>query len=217
MPKPPWLQKRRSPMLVAWLSVGLAAVVILLAVMRGGQEDSAPPNRTTATESAGTSSGEEALPSKPVPSSPEADLEAQRPILPLLASDPPAVEGVIAPEPAIPEPPPEQRAPIDVPIAPDIPRIDVARQLAQPILEFAQEKPVEVRRLLQQVAEMSAVPVDSSAVEVDPWRERLERPVTLVLKQTTVGEILSAVMELSGLRTETIDGVIHILPPVEDT
>jgi hypothetical protein len=204
-------------MLVAWLSVGLAAVVILLAVMRGGEDDSAPPARTTVVESVGASSADQAPPSEPAASSHETDVEADRPILPLLANDPPAAEGVIAPERAAPETPPEERAPIDVPIAPDLPKVDVAKQLAQPILLFAQEKPVEVRRLLQQVAEMSAVPVDSSAVEVAPWRERLERPVTLVLKKTTVGEILSAVMELCGLRTETIDGVIHILPPAEST
>jgi hypothetical protein len=200
-------------MLVAWTSVGLAAAVLLWAVMRGNDaptsssqgEISAPAADGGRSEDPSTaeSTGDAAI-------SEIVDADAEQPILPSLAGDPPPAEGVIAADPPVPQ---EDQRPIDVPMAPDIPRIDVAKQLAQPILEFSQEKPVQARRLLQQVAELSAVPVDSSAVEIDPWRERLDRPVTLVLKETTVGGILAAVLELAGLRTETRDGVIHILPP----
>jgi hypothetical protein len=203
-------------MLVAWTSVGLAAAIMLWVVMRGNDaststtqsespapaEDGGRPAQSLPPESTGNAAPSEIT-----------DADAERPILPSLAGDPPPAKGAIAAEPPVPQ---EDQRPIDVPIAPDVPRIDVAKQLAQPILEFSQEKPIQVRRLLQQVAEMSAVPVDSSAVEIDPWKERLDRSVTLVLKETTVGGILAAVIELSGLRTETIDGVIHILPPAAE-
>jgi hypothetical protein len=91
-------------------------------------------------------------------------------------------------------------------------QLDVAAQLRQPILEFTQNKPVEVRQLLWQLAELSAVPIDASAVDIEPFQERLDRPVTLALKETTVGAILDEIAEQAELTVEISEGVIVLHP-----
>lgn len=204
-----WSRRLRSPTLIAWTSVSLAAAVVLIVILRGD------PASETRTEAPGAATKSEVNPPPVAPSGTTTDVPSP------IASDPPidVPMAVDVPDPAV-EPitpvvasDPADLEPIDVPIAEDVVRFDVATQLRQPILEFTQDKPVEVRKLLIQVAELSAVPIDASAVEVDPWRERLERPVTLALKETSVGGILAAVVEQAELRTEIVEGVIRVLPP----
>ena len=50
--------------------------------------------------------------------------------------------------------------PIVPEFAPDLPAVDVAAQLSLRIEEYSQTRPVQVRLLLRQIAELSAVPVD---------------------------------------------------------
>ncbi|MBX3444412.1 MAG: hypothetical protein KF774_18580 [Planctomyces sp.] len=128
------------------------------------------------------------------------------PIDPVLAAD---VAPALDPDP---ESDPDA-APIDVPLAEDGPRFDIAAQLRQPVLEYSQPKPAAVRELLKQIAEMSAVPIDASAVEAAPWNERLDREVTISLTGTSVGGILQAVVQQAELRTELGDDAILVLPP----
>jgi len=209
-----WSRKMRSPTLIAWTSVSLAAAVILGVVLRGERASDSNPRPST---------DEKEPPAKAefVASSVAAQERSSPPAVEGRVDDPPIDVLLAADDPVPVEPPnetvaadnPAERAPIDVPIAEDVVRFDVATQLRQPIREFTQAKPVEVRKLLVQVAELSAVPIDASAVEIEPWRERLDRTVTLALKETSVGEILDAVVQQVELRMEIADGVIRVLPP----
>ena len=94
-----------------------------------------------------------------------------------------------------------------------LPAVDVAAQLSLRIEEFSQTRPVEVRLLLRQIAELSAVPVDLSAVEIDPWRAKLDRAATFELKQTTVGKVLDEILKQAELSYRHKDGVIFVTPP----
>jgi hypothetical protein len=150
--------------------------------------------------------GNEAPAAEPVAIEPPAvaHVEDLAPISVPIAPDPqPAVQAAA---------PPADLAPIDVPMAVDVPRLDVAKQLAQPILEFTQDQPVAARNLLRQIAEMSAVPIDVTAVEIAEYQERLERPVSVGLKETTVGAILDEVAMQAGLRVEIAREVIVVRP-----
>jgi hypothetical protein len=129
---------------------------------------------------------------------------------------PPAAEPPRLPEP-LPAEAPQVAAVADRPIvpdfAPDVPAVDVATQLSLRIEEYSQTRPVPVRLLLRQIAELSAVPVDLSEVEIDPWRAKLDKPVTVELRQTTVGKVLDEILRQSELSYRHRDGVIFVAPP----
>jgi hypothetical protein len=165
------------------------------------------------------------------PSTPEARVEKSRfedsvPAAPLAAAGPVPETSKVEPPPApmierpkLPAPPPPE-APVaaadNQPIAPelaaDLPAVDVAAQLAVRIEEFSQARPVEVRLLLRQIAELSAVPVDLSAVEKDPWKAMLDQEITVSLKDTTVEGILAEVLGQTGLQWQLRQEAITILP-----
>jgi hypothetical protein len=131
-------------------------------------------------------------------------------------SAPPATEPPQLPEPP-PVKPPQGTAVADRPIlpefAPDLPAVDVAVQLALKLEEYSQTRPVPARLLLRQVAELSAVPVGLSEVEIDAWRANLDKPVTVELRQTTVGKVLDEILRQSELSFRHRDGVIFVTPP----
>jgi len=209
--RPEWSRRMRSPLAVAWASIFITAIAALWLFLREDPDrdgtrqpsplvvDSAPSERKPPAEAPA------ATPNPPA--SPD-----EQPIsVPVATDNEPADPPPVA---ATPEPPvnPADLLPLDVPMAADNLRLDVAAQLRQPILEFTQNKPVEVRRLLWQLAELSAVPIDASAVDIEPFQERLDRPVTLALKETTVGEILDALAERAELTVEISEGVIVLHP-----
>lgn len=91
--------------------------------------------------------------------------------------------------------------PITVELAPDQPPIDVAKQLAIPIRRFRITQPTPLRTVLRQLVEMTAVPVDPSAIELT---DRLDQLVTLDHQDGPLTEILAAILQQAGL-TYTID------------
>jgi hypothetical protein len=122
--------------------------------------------------------------------------------------------------PKLPAPPPPEapaaaadNRPIEPELAADLPAVDVAAQLSLRIDEFSQTRPVEVRLLLRQIAELSSVPVDLSAVEIEPWRAKLDRSVSIELRQTTVGKVLDEIVKQAELSYQQRDGVIFLTPP----
>jgi hypothetical protein len=128
-------------------------------------------------------------------------------IPPPLAGLPPVPPngGVIAARPG----PDDQ--PIAVPLAPDLPVIDVDAALRQRIVSIEQLDPVPASRLLQQVAEMAGVTIDARSVLDDPkLAERLNAPVTLNLADTTVRDILQSVLDQARLKFETADFGIRV-------
>jgi hypothetical protein len=147
---------------------------------------------------------------------PDSVVEAPKEELPPIVAAP-AVE-----PPKLPELPPVEAPQVaavadDRPIvpefAPDLPPVDVAAQLSLKIEEYSQTRPVQVRLLLRQIAELSAVPVDLSEVEIDPWRAKLDQAVTLELKKTTVGKVLDEILRRTELSYRHRDGVIFVTPP----
>jgi hypothetical protein len=109
--------------------------------------------------------------------------------------------------------PPAEEKPIDVPVAPDLPVIDVDAALRQRIVSIEQPDPVPASKLLQQVAEMAGVTIDARAVLDDPAvADRLNAPVTLSLADTTVRDILQSVLDQARLRFETGEFGIRVSP-----
>ncbi len=109
-------------------------------------------------------------------------------------------------------PAPDQK-PIDVPVAPDLPVIDVDAALRQRIASIEQLDPVPASKLLQQVAEMAGVTIDARPVLDDRnVADRLNAPVTLSLADTTVRDILQSVLDQARLRFETGEFGIRVSP-----
>jgi hypothetical protein len=135
--------------------------------------------------------------------------------------NPPPLAGV----PPVPPVPAEDVAvqpgddrPIDVPLAPDPPRIDIAAALGQRIASIEQSEPVPASALLQQVAEMAGVTIDARAVIEDKsLAGRLNTPVTLRLTQTTVRDMLEAVLQQVGLKYEAGEFGVRVLAVEVDT
>lgn len=96
--------------------------------------------------------------------------------------------------PDAPQQSPQDARPIDVPLAPDEPFIDVESALSLPVLRFAQTQPVRALTLLRQLEELGGVPIDATAVLESPAAQRLDQPVTLELDQTTFGDLLQALL-----------------------
>jgi DNA-directed RNA polymerase subunit RPC12/RpoP len=116
-------------------------------------------------------------------------------------------------QPSVPPPAPSaDDLPLSVELAPEPPLIDVAAQLSLPIVQYSQSRPVSVRRLLEQVSELSAVSIDLSQVDVDPWRERLDRKVTVELKGTTIKGVLTTILDSVGLTWRDEQGLIVVMP-----
>jgi hypothetical protein len=150
---------------------------------------------------------------------------AEEPSAPPVAAE--IVEPPAATLPMVPEPiaaplvpvvvPPkvaaEDERPLNPVLAADPPPVDIPAQLSLKITEFAQLKPAEVRLLLRQIAELGAVPVDLSEVEVEPWKERLDRAITLELKDTTLAAVLNEILHQSNLGSRWQDGIIYVTPP----
>ena len=91
-------------------------------------------------------------------------------------------------------------------------RVDVAAALKQPILRFQQSKQVPFRILLDEVAELSGVPIrfDSKFRFI---AERLDRPVQLNLEKVTVADILQSLVEKVGLAYKIdLDGIRIVQP-----
>lgn len=77
--------------------------------------------------------------------------------------------------------------------------VDVAAALKQPIRRFEQVRSVPFRELLLQMEELAGVPIRFDEQQITDIDKRFEEPVSVILEQTTVGEILQAVVEQVGL------------------
>jgi hypothetical protein len=105
-------------------------------------------------------------------------------------------------EPPVPKPPdPEPPAPLDIPAA-----------LAVKIVKFEQTQNVPLKELLFQVEELAGVPIrlaDNAPANDDPvWNQ----DVSLRLNNTTVGDILKAVLEKAQLGYTMESDHIRIQP-----
>jgi hypothetical protein len=216
-PRPAWQAWLKSPQAAGWLTAAAVLLLILVIVFQ-------PDENPRVVTAQGIVS--------PSPLAPPADdgrqedgpgaaaiATAQQENSNIAAIEPPVGPAPVTdngtrPPATIEKPPaaidgdPAATRPIDVLLAADVPRIDVQRALNQPILELSQTQPVEFLVLLRQVEEMAGVPIDVSSVAAP----RLKMPVTLSLTKTTVGDILAALVEAAGLRLETTERGVRVIP-----
>ncbi len=107
----------------------------------------------------------------------------------------------------LPEPPDEP-----VPEAPKIETTEsIEARLKQKLARFEQVKPVPFVKLLDVLEDLVGVPIVWDLESVD--EKQLQKPVTLKLPQTTVGEILDAVLKQVGLERRIVDGRIELVIP----
>lgn len=85
---------------------------------------------------------------------------------------------------------------------------EITRALAQPISEFRQEKPVELRGLLKEVETLAGV-----EFRFDPDLDEevgLEQKVSLTIKATTVDQILVSLLARVRLARDVREGHVWI-------
>ena len=117
------------------------------------------------------------------------------------------------PNPAGPKPAPAgpMDRPIMVEIAPEPPPFNVQRSLQQKIVRFEQTRPLPLRKLLFQWAELAAIPVDISRVPA----ATLDQEFEFLLEDITLRELLDQFTSAAKLTAETSDEFGVRLIPVE--
>ena len=111
---------------------------------------------------------------------------------PMVVDNPPDAELAADERPIDPEFAPE-------PAPPPVRRIDLAVSLKQPIVRFDQPRSKPLSEILVSVAEMAGARITVDQEEIGPAAARLAEPVALRLENTTVGEILSSLLQPAGL------------------
>jgi hypothetical protein len=91
-----------------------------------------------------------------------------------------------------------------------VPAIDVAAGLAQHIVRFEQIKPVPLQDVLSFLEELLAVPIRGDNHEIADLDDLLQTPVTFQLENTTVRQVLKAVLAKAGLTFEVEVDAIHL-------
>jgi len=80
--------------------------------------------------------------------------------------------------------------------------LDVASALLQPIASYRTTQPVPLQTLLKELQDMAGVPIHADGLAV------ANKPITVRLQSTSVGDILRVVLEQAGLSyTSNVDGV----------
>lgn len=89
---------------------------------------------------------------------------------------------------------------------------EIATRLNQAVARFDQTKPVAFVKLLDVLEDMVGVAIVWDLDRVDD--EQLQKPVSMLLEQTTVGAILDAAIKQAKLQRRSADGKI-VLEPVK--
>ena len=91
-----------------------------------------------------------------------------------------------------------------------IPAVDVAAGLAQPIVRLEQLKPVPLQDVITFLEELLAVPIHGDKREIADLDDLLQTPVTFELENTTVRQVLKAVLAKAGLTFEVAPDAIRL-------
>lgn len=97
-------------------------------------------------------------------------------------------------------------------VAPKPPEVDVELRLSQPIKKFEQARAVPVRDLLELLEELIGVPIRVDRAALGTAAAELDRSITLRLASTTVGGILTAVLQQVDLAWEIDGQAIRVVP-----
>lgn len=138
---------------------------------------------------------------KPAPSVdkdpvPAVDVLADVPIEPLLALEPEPIELDFPPADAALVARADGVLP---PAAQPVREIDLEAALAQPLLEFRQDRSIPRRELLELLEEFLGAPIRYDAEELGDAAKSLEQLVSFTLERITVGDVLAKVLEGTGL------------------
>lgn len=100
---------------------------------------------------------------------------------------------------------------------PPLRRISVKNSLDFAIAEFTTENPITLHAFLKQVSTLSGIPFEIDLNALASRNVTLDLPVTIELKQTTVAQLLQAVLEPHGLGFVESDQTLTIsyLPKAE--
>ncbi|MCH7990377.1 MAG: hypothetical protein IID46_14645 [Planctomycetes bacterium] len=212
-----WLSVLQSPVGISWLVAGLLVFMLFLAAWPFGNSDSQDRSPLhNAQENSSSDNEENRAAEKFDP--------AKIAKLPNASNDVVDLKNVFPP-PVVAEKPvslieadqkqKQQSVPLRDPVAATIPpdSIDVKAALSQPILQYQLEKAVSLRKLLMDVEEMAGVPIrfdDSARAEE---LGLLDKPVSLRLEKTTVGEILKTLLKQVNLEYELGFNEIRIVSP----
>lgn len=229
-PMSTWGRLSRRPAALGWIVAALLAVILLIVVRPGrdrGRSDSVPPV-ATASQSADDKSSNNSQPARadeqnskaaaePDPTIPEADVT--KPVAKLELPPLPEPTEVVAaprddkPAPVVEKLPADEPKPAFQPAPAVLSPEAVEAKLRQKIVRFDQPKPVPFIKVLNTIEELAGVPIVWDLDRVDD--EQLQKPVTLQLKLTTVGEILDTLLKQVGLERRTVDGRIELRPPAQ--
>lgn len=97
-------------------------------------------------------------------------------------------------------------------VAPKQAEVDVELRLSQPIKKFEQLRAVPVRELLELLEELIGVPIRADREALGAAASDLDRSITLRLPSTTVGGILTAVLQQVDLEWEIDGQAIRVRP-----
>lgn len=95
---------------------------------------------------------------------------------------------------------------------PKQPVIDVKAALAQSIREYRLSNRVPLKSVLVELEEMAGVPISIDSQRIRAAGLRLDEPISLSLRSTTVGEILKTALGLAQLSFKTDDAGILVIP-----
>ena len=235
-PKSAWDRLSRRPALLGWIVAVLFAIVLLVVVNSGHQrgvpeadtpvvaenktpetarQESAEQNSKTAVEPDPNSPrANDQSPDEPKPKDnseqppPDATKDSPRDSQPPAAADPAEKPAAEEPKP-VPVPPEPAPAPASFVLSSEA----IEAKLRQKIARFDQPKPVAFVKLLDTVEELAGVPIVWDLDRVTD--EQLQQPVTIRLKETTVGEILDTLLKQVGLERRTVAGKIELVPRTE--
>lgn len=209
-----WITLLKSPVGIAWSVAGLFALMMLIAAWPFGRTSEkrvpdanrqkiAENTKPIKPEPTGTQKTDEF----PIPA-PVQEAKQSEPDRPPVVAEKPALPSVIPNEPKIPKPTPD-RPPVVAEIPPE--RINVVGALKQPIQQFHLQKPLPVRELLMLVDEMVPVPIQYKAAERDLGSEVFDKPISLKLDNTSVGDILKAILAEAELDYRIGINEIHVV------
>jgi hypothetical protein len=201
-----WLSILQSPVGISWFVAGLLAFMLLLAAWPFGNADSQDRSSLQNTqENPSTDNKEHQAAEEPdqakiakQPNTPDDAVD--------LKNDVPQPVAAEKPVPLIAEDQEQkpQSVPHRDPVAATIPPepIDVTAALSQPILRYQQKDAVSLRKQLMDVEEMAGVPIRFNDSERAEESALLDEPVSLLLENTTVGEILKGLLKQVHLEYE---------------
>ena len=237
-PKSAWDRLSRRPALLGWVVAALFATVLLVVVNSGRQrgvpetdtpvvaenktpknapQESAEQNSKTAVEpdpNSPPANDQSPDATKPKDNSeqplPDATKDSPRDSQPPAAADPAEKPAAEEPKPVQIPPAPE---PAPAPASFVLSAEAIEAKLRQKITRFDQPKPVAFVKILDTVEELAGVSIVWDLDRVAD--EQLQQPVTIRLKETTVGEILDTLLKQVRLERRTVEGKIELLPPTE--